>query len=76
MPQVPIWRPFGELDMCDQLRLEPRTDSHIGSINRILAGGNAPKALAFTRGVNGAVRVVQRFSGSPYPPAPACLEES
>ena len=29
MPQMPVWRPFGELDLCDELRLEPHTVLHL-----------------------------------------------
>jgi hypothetical protein len=28
MPQVTVRRPFGELDLCDQLRFEPHTVFH------------------------------------------------
>src|SRR5262249_48373441 len=34
--------------------------AYMGSMNRILAGGNALKAWGLTRSVNGAVRIVQR----------------
>jgi len=52
MPQMPIRRPFGELDLRDQLRFEPHAVFHICSFNRILAGANALKALGVTSGVN------------------------
>lgn len=29
MSQVTVWRPFGELDLRDQLRLEPHTVLHL-----------------------------------------------
>src|SRR2546430_156393 len=62
MPQVTIRCPFGELDLCDQLRFKPDTVIHIGSMNRIFAGGNALKALGLTRSVNAAFRVFQRLT--------------
>ena len=36
---VTVWRPLGELDLCD----EPETGIHIGLMNRTLAVGAAPK---------------------------------
>ena len=42
MPQVTIRRPFGELDLCDQLRLEPHTIFHFflsqGPLGTLLLG--------------------------------------
>jgi hypothetical protein len=54
---VAVRRPFGELELCDQLGREPHTVVHIGSMNRSFAGDNALKALGLTRSVKGAVRV-------------------
>jgi hypothetical protein len=28
MPQMPVWRPLGERDLCDELRLEPSASLH------------------------------------------------
>ena len=53
MPQVIVRRPFGELDLRDQLRFQPHAVLHMGSIKRILVGGNALKVLGVTRSMTG-----------------------